>query len=134
MKGLRFLFKFSYRNLWRVPKRTLIMILSLSLGTGFIIWDLNFANSGSREVMKEFLAQYAGQYHITHKDYYGKINKKEFDIYKTLRDDEIQDKSVLPLSTIRVTAPVPYRDWETDRKSTRLNSSHEFVSRMPSSA
>ena len=31
-----------------------------------------------------------------------------------------------PLST--------YRDWETDRKSTRLNSSHEFVSRMPSSA
>ena len=27
-----------------------------------------------------------------------------------------------------------YRDWETDRKSTRLNSSHEFVSRMPSSA
>ena len=31
-------------------------------------------------------------------------------------------------------AAVPYRDWETDRKSTRLNSSHEFVSRMPSSA
>ena len=29
---------------------------------------------------------------------------------------------------------VRYRDWETDRKSTRLNSSHEFVSRMPSSA
>ena len=27
-----------------------------------------------------------------------------------------------------------YRDWETDRKSTHLNSSHEFVSRMPSSA
>ena len=24
--------------------------------------------------------------------------------------------------------------WEQDRKSTRLNSSHEFVSRMPSSA
>ena len=29
---------------------------------------------------------------------------------------------------------IRYRDWETDRKSTRLNSSHEFVSRMPSSA
>ena len=27
-----------------------------------------------------------------------------------------------------------YRDWETDRKSTRLNSSHESPSRMPSSA
>ena len=33
--------------------------------------------------------------------------------------------------------PLPatgYRDWETDRKSTRLNSSHLKLSRMPSSA
>ena len=29
---------------------------------------------------------------------------------------------------------VAYRDWETDRKSTRLNSSHSAKSRMPSSA
>ena len=29
---------------------------------------------------------------------------------------------------------VKYRDWETDRKSTRLNSSHRSLSRMPSSA
>ena len=29
---------------------------------------------------------------------------------------------------------VGYRDWETDRKSTRLNSSHSGESRMPSSA
>ena len=29
---------------------------------------------------------------------------------------------------------ISYRDWETDRKSTRLNSSHEIPSRMPSSA
>ena len=28
----------------------------------------------------------------------------------------------------------PYRDWETDRKSTRLNSRHITRSRMPSSA
>ena len=27
-----------------------------------------------------------------------------------------------------------YRDWETDRKSTRLNSSHRSLTRMPSSA
>ena len=27
-----------------------------------------------------------------------------------------------------------YRDWETDRKSTSLNSSHSGESRMPSSA
>ena len=31
-------------------------------------------------------------------------------------------------------AKYKYRDWETDRKSTRLNSSHEIPSRMPSSA
>ena len=31
-------------------------------------------------------------------------------------------------------AVLRYRDWETDRKSTRLNSSHEIPSRMPSSA
>ena len=31
-------------------------------------------------------------------------------------------------------ADVSYRDWETDRKSTRLNSSHRSLSRMPSSA
>ena len=32
------------------------------------------------------------------------------------------------------TGAAPYRDWETDRKSTRLNSSHSRASRMPSSA
>ena len=31
-------------------------------------------------------------------------------------------------------SPDTYRDWETDRKSTRLNSSHSGESRMPSSA
>ena len=36
---------------------------------------------------------------------------------------------ILPLSLF-----LTYRDWETDRKSTRLNSSHLKLSRMPSSA
>ena len=31
-------------------------------------------------------------------------------------------------------AAADYRDWETDRKSTRLNSSHSAKARMPSSA
>ena len=35
--------------------------------------------------------------------------------------------------SVDITAPT-YRDWETDRKSTRLNSSHSAKSRMPSSA
>jgi putative ABC transport system permease protein len=106
MRGFNFLLKFSYRNLWRAPKRTMIMLLSLILGTGFIIWDLNFANSGSREVMKEFLSQYAGRYHISHPDYYDLDNRKLFDNYRTISDDIISDKSLLKLSTRRVTAPV----------------------------
>lgn len=106
MKGFAYLLKFSYRNLFRVPKRTLIMILSLSFGCGFIIWDLNFANSGSREIMKDFLAQYAGQYHITNPEYYDAKNKKEFNLYKTMTDDELEDKSLIEKSTRRVNAPV----------------------------
>ena len=37
-------------------------------------------------------------------------------------------------SKIGVVDKTKYRDWETDRKSTRLNSSHRSLSRMPSSA
>ena len=39
-----------------------------------------------------------------------------------------------PPSTILSFGDEKYRDWETDRKSTRLNSSHLKLSRMPSSA
>lgn len=106
MRALAFLIKYSYRNLFRAPKRTLIMLLSLSLGSGFIIWDLNFANSGSSEVMKEFLSQYAGQYQVTHEDYYQKNNKKEFNNYKTITDKDISNSALFELSTQRVTAPV----------------------------
>lgn len=107
MRALTFLFKFSYRNLWRSPKRTAIMLMSLSLGTAFIVWDLHFASSGSKEVMNEFLSQYAGNYQISHPDYYpNKINRKEFNNFKTITDDLIQDSSLLEISTQRVTAPV----------------------------
>ena len=40
----------------------------------------------------------------------------------------------LNISQINGKIEVTYRDWETDRKSTRLNSSHITRSRMPSSA
>ncbi len=106
MKGFGYLLKFSYRNLFRVPKRTLIMILSLSFGCGFIVWDLNFANSGSKEIMKSFLTQYAGLYHITHPDYYDAKNKKHFNPFKTMSDEDIADKSLITKSTKRAVAPV----------------------------
>jgi putative ABC transport system permease protein len=106
MRHFMFLLKYSYRNLWRAPRRTFIMLLSLSIGSGFIIWDLNFANSGSKEVMKEFLQQYAGSYHITHNGYYNPQNRKEFNNFYTLSDADIERKDLFALSTPRVTAPV----------------------------
>ena len=42
--------------------------------------------------------------------------------------------SSIPCRKISRPNKEPYRDWETDRKSTRLNSSHRSLSRMPSSA
>ena len=42
------------------------------------------------------------------------------------------DKQVYDVAYLKSSSA--YRDWETDRKSTRLNSSHSRASRMPSSA
>ena len=38
------------------------------------------------------------------------------------------------MATMAMKTQAGYRDWETDRKSTRLNSSHRSLARMPSSA
>ena len=45
-----------------------------------------------------------------------------------------KDEIVGVLSGVIMDGRASYRDWETDRKSTRLNSSHITRSRMPSSA
>ena len=49
------------------------------------------------------------------------ISKDDTTYYNVLKYNQIRNKR-------------RYRDWETDRKSTRLNSSHRSLSRMPSSA
>ena len=46
---------------------------------------------------------------------------------------DINDATAIRNFTNGINRP-SYRDWETDRKSTRLNSSHITRSRMPSSA
>ena len=46
----------------------------------------------------------------------------------------IQSTAQQALETFNLDEKDKYRDWETDRKSTRLNSSHRSLSRMPSSA
>ena len=47
---------------------------------------------------------------------------------------QLTRKEVKEYAIISNTHDGEYRDWETDRKSTRLNSSHRSLSRMPSSA
>ena len=57
------------------------------------------------------------------------INSSRTIVKNFLNDQGLVEKS-LTLDDTGLT----YRDWETDRKSTRLNSSHRSLSRMPSSA
>ena len=66
----------------------------------------------------------------------------------TVNESQITEKKMLPspqgcgcksniaqeLAESGVSIMTGYRDWETDRKSTRLNSSHITRTRMPSSA
>ena len=49
-------------------------------------------------------------------------------------DKKVSISRHLPQANVQPVTATPYRDWETDRKSTRLNSSHSGESRMPSSA
>ena len=69
---------------------------------------------------------------------YLEFNKEQYlirgiGLYKTL--DDIRKTVIKSENNQPITIEdIVYRDWETDRKSTRLNSSHITRSRMPSSA
>ena len=60
-----------------------------------------------------------------------KSNINEVGILDFIKEKISSEDKENPLSD---TSLWRYRDWETDRKSTRLNSSHSGESRMPSSA
>ena len=64
-------------------------------------------------------------------------------VYEGLKVYDVEGQTIHSIVTdlltgtgwsLGVMGNVAYRDWETDRKSTRLNSSHITRSRMPSSA
>lgn len=105
MSYFNFLFMFSYRNIWREPKRALIMIFSLAMGAAYTLWVLNFSESGSREVVNEFLSQYAGSYQYTHPDYYPEGNSKRYNTFATLTQKQIPPQQ-LTNSIPRVVSPV----------------------------
>ena len=63
------------------------------------------------------------------------LRQQRNDWYVRLERETKYQKSLHRNSVfVTITIAPAYRDWETDRKSTRLNSSHRSLSRMPSSA
>ena len=98
--------------------------------------------AGKTRMAAEWLAYQASSYPLTRwaivaptygdaRDTYAEGNSGIVQIlreYGTLKD---YNRSI---GEIFLTNGTGYRDWETDRKSTRLNSSHSAKSRMPSSA
>ena len=86
-------------------------------------WYYNYIMK--KESSDNFFSQYGT---FAHKifEYYNKGKMELFEMSKYYSDNFNNE--------ITMDAPPKYRDWETDRKSTRLNSSHSAKSRMPSSA
>ena len=64
-----------------------------------------------------------------------KPNKEINNIFLVVRKDRYEIEPIDDKGAFKIKLKTnQYRDWETDRKSTRLNSSHSAKSRMPSSA
>ena len=74
------------------------------------------------------------QYKVFHHGHemWAKINGK--DPVNDVAESPYYGATANEIDWVRKVKLLAYRDWETDRKSTRLNSSHEIPSRMPSSA
>ena len=94
-----FLFRYSHRNLWRNPRRTWLMLLSLSFGVAFILLIMNFSDSGINETRKEFLKHFTGEYTLTHPAYFDQKNLSKFNKYKTVSDEDF------PPDLLKMTAP-----------------------------
>ena len=70
---------------------------------------------------------------------YSKDNKHESKMEMLILEKRVKKERKAKKDPIEKPEPTEkkeklYRDWETDRKSTRLNSSHITRSRMPASA
>ena len=62
------------------------------------------------------------------------LGNTDIDLSDYYTSEEVDSLLSLTKTEINNNIERIYRDWETDRKSTRLNSSHSAKSRMPSSA
>ena len=91
------------------------------------------------KIMEEYEYISEFEFSLLINSFYNK-NKKLFigkNTYSNcLYEDSMIKIHITTLNALNVITNImmSYRDWETDRKSTRLNSSHLKLSRMPSSA
>ena len=87
-----------------------------------------FTNFAKRKAVNNKLNTTDPQYGLCLKTY-------NSDLYQNWINTEwIEDVNGINEASAVDVSDYDYRDWETDRKSTRLNSSHITRSRMPSSA
>ena len=63
-----------------------------------------------------------------------KLTEEKWTYGMTFTGTFVNEKTINYITKYITKIDKAYRDWETDRKSTRLNSSHRSLSRMPSSA
>ena len=88
-----------------------------------------------RRTLLNYMNEYG--FHLNEDELSGKV-EVDLKIYKVppLAWSQLVSWPILILWIFQplISIGIVYRDWETDRKSTRLNSSHSAKSRMPSSA
>ena len=102
---------------------------------GKTVWTKGFDEIFKEKEFQRMLADYG----ISQKEYQEAKNDKEIAMKLSDALDEIANGKIAVFGKMVEEAKQAkneraYRDWETDRKSTRLNSSHRSLSRMPSSA
>ena len=95
-----------------------------------------FAGDLSKPIIQTAPVPYFGDSNVNYNQADGLTVAKELTLYHNsqLHTSPTFEGMQTQHMTLSEMAQRPYRDWETDRKSTRLNSSHEIPSRMPSSA
>ena len=97
------------------------------------------AGGTSMSIAKALAKEYDVEEIINMEDDFDGIDQfEEFDVLfigsSTWGQGDVHHSWVDPILEMESEGIYPYRDWETDRKSTRLNSIHITRSRMPSSA
>ena len=105
------------------------------------LWGVALAGSSFKKVYYDPSLERQVSFYIPAEDIilpYGVTNIRRTDRLTHVMRKTKNDLKRLQVSgfyrDVDIGEPYSYRDWETDRKSTRLNSSHSRASRMPSSA